>query len=104
MASNGDYIWQVSVDIDPSQEEEWNRWYVEVHVPQVLACPGFHRARRYRSPDESSSPKYIAIYDIDDEKTLQSPELAAIRGWKQFTPFVKNPKAILYKKFVDEKE
>ncbi|MBU4275630.1 MAG: DUF4286 family protein [Proteobacteria bacterium] len=102
MGANGDYIWQVSVDIDPAQEEEWNKWYNGVHVPQVLACPGFHRARRYKSPE--GSPKYIAIYDIDDEKTLQSPELAAIRGWKQFTPFVKGPKAILYKKFVDEKE
>ncbi|MBU4566891.1 MAG: DUF4286 family protein [Desulfarculus sp.] len=103
MGANGDYIWQVSVEyIDPAQEEEWNKWYNGVHVPQVLACPGFHRARRYKSPE--GSPKYIAIYDIDDEKTLQSPELAAIRGWKQFTPFVKGAKAILYKKFVDEKE
>ena len=36
----------VTVEVDPSIEAEWNRWYDTVHLPDALACPGFRRGRR----------------------------------------------------------
>jgi hypothetical protein len=35
----------------PEQEDEFNRWYVEEHFPDVLAVEGFTLARRYALSD-----------------------------------------------------
>src|SRR5262245_45062073 len=37
----------VTAEVDASVEADWNRWYDEVHVPDVLACPGVRGGRRY---------------------------------------------------------
>jgi hypothetical protein len=42
-------------------EDDYNRWYDEVHVPEVLAVPGFVSARRFRSEDGD----YLAIYELE---------------------------------------
>src|SRR5262245_56982660 len=39
----------VTAEVDASVEADWNRWYDEVHVPDVLACPGVRGGRRYLS-------------------------------------------------------
>lgn len=46
------------------REDEYNRWYDEVHVPEVLAVPGFVGARRYRSLD---GDHYLTVYELDAE-------------------------------------
>lgn len=35
----------------PDMADEYNRWYRDVHLPDVLACPGFIRAQRFRITD-----------------------------------------------------
>lgn len=90
------YIMEVRVDIDPAYEEEWNKWYNEVHLPEIVGCPGFLRARRFVAVD--GSPKYIAIYDIDSEKALETTEFSNRRGWDRFKPHVKDPQVCVYMK------
>ena len=99
MGAVSEYILEVRVEVDPEREDDWNRWYNEVHVPAVLACPGIRNAKRYRAV--LGKPKYTALYDIDDEKVLQSPEMKAILGWGEFEPHIKNAQACVYKKFLD---
>jgi len=41
------YILQVSTRALAGREEEFNRWYGEVHVGEVLAVPGFSSCRRF---------------------------------------------------------
>jgi len=62
----------VMMDIDPKREDEFNRWYEEEHVPERLAIPGFHRARRYRAVQ--GTPKYLALYDVLNTDVFSSPE------------------------------
>ncbi len=90
------YIMEVRVDIDPAYEEEWNKWYNEVHLPEIVDCPGFRRARRFVAVD--GSPKYIAIYDIDSKKALETTEFSNRRGWDRFKPHVKDPQVCVYMK------
>lgn len=56
------------------REDEYNRWYDEVHVPDVCAVPGVIGARRYdRQPMTSAeAAPYMAIYDVeaDDPATV----------------------------------
>lgn len=77
-----------TVDIDPEGEVEFNEWYNEIHLPQVLSCPGFIRATRYRA--SYGEPKYVAIYELETPDALASDEMKAARGWGEMFPFVRN--------------
>ena len=44
----------VTAEVDPAVEDEWNRWYDTVHLPDALKCPGVRRGRRYVSSGEIS--------------------------------------------------
>ena len=37
------------------RDEEFNRWYDEIHLPEVLALPEFTRASRMRRPTRTIS-------------------------------------------------
>jgi hypothetical protein len=63
----------------PEQEAEYNRWYVEDHFPDVLACHGFQRARRYSLSAvrpmggvEPSPFKYLAVYEVEADDLAQA--------------------------------
>ena len=61
---------------DPSQEEEFNRWYDETHLPDVLETPGILRATRYENSDPSEGQgKYLALYEIESEDIEQTNAL-----------------------------
>jgi hypothetical protein len=77
-----------SVDIAPGAEEEFNRWYDERHLPEVMACPGFVSAARYECT--LGEPRYIAIYELESEEALQTPEMQRVRGWGDMFPHVRN--------------
>jgi hypothetical protein len=52
----------------PGREGEWNRWYDEVHLDEVLSLSGFHRAYRLSgigqvTPDRAN----VAVYEIEAE-------------------------------------
>ncbi|HVX21679.1 MAG TPA: DUF4286 family protein [Acidimicrobiales bacterium] len=61
----------VTVEVDPADEEELNRWYDEEHLPEKLAEPGFIGARRFKLDD--GSPKYLVIYELSDPEAATSP-------------------------------
>lgn len=62
----------VEVQIDPADDEEFNRWYDEEHVPEKLRSPGFLSARRFRAHDDET--KYLVIYELDSPEAATSPE------------------------------
>lgn len=52
------------------REKEFDRWYSEVHLPEILRLGPFVAARRFRfAPAAASSPRpdlpYLAIYEIE---------------------------------------
>ncbi|MET7402059.1 DUF4286 family protein [Dactylosporangium sp. NPDC005572] len=49
------------------REDEYNEWYTNKHVPDILALPGFVAARRYvlAEPDETAEFRYLAIYEVE---------------------------------------
>jgi hypothetical protein len=47
-------------------DAEFNDWYNLEHIPQVVALPGFERARRYFC--ESADIRYLAWYETADEQ------------------------------------
>jgi hypothetical protein len=47
----------------PDALDDFNRWYDDIHIPEVLRLPGFAGAQRYRTLDGES---YVTMYDADD--------------------------------------
>jgi hypothetical protein len=60
-----------SMDIDPSQEAEFNRWYDREHLLERVAIDGFLEARRYIA--HAGSPKYLCLYSTGTFEVLDSP-------------------------------
>lgn len=49
----------------PDREQEYNTWYDEVHLPELVALDGIVAARRLR-PVNGAGP-YVALYEIEGE-------------------------------------
>ena len=68
----------VVADVEAEQESEWDRWYTESHVPNLLNVPGYVTAGRFRVLDHpaltkfNTGPKYLALYECQSEEILPS--------------------------------
>ena len=61
------------------QEQEFNRWYDTIHVPDILAVEGFSAAQRFKlaGPGPASVTRegepmvaqYLAMYEMDTDDT-----------------------------------
>jgi len=64
-----------SMDIDASDEAEFNRWYDREHLRERVAIEGFLEARRYIA--DQGSPKYLSLYSTETFEVLDSPAYRA---------------------------
>lgn len=58
------------------REDEYNQWYSETHLPDLLKIPGIVTAQRFRlsktqKPADAQPWKYLAIYDCDADDPQQ---------------------------------
>jgi len=60
-----------SMDVDPSDEPDFNRWYDREHLEERVAIDGFLEARRYVA--HQGSPKYLSLYSTESFDVLDSP-------------------------------
>lgn len=80
------YTFVVLTNPVPGQEEEYNRWYDEQHIPDVLTIPGIIEAKRFqKTPDQSamgnSLSPFLALYTIEtDDLAATLAELQARAG------------------------
>jgi hypothetical protein len=54
---------------DPSREGEFNKWWDEIHLPDVLSAPGVIQGARYMNtdPEGNKRPKYLAVYEFETD-------------------------------------
>ena len=64
-------LFVVRASIPKVREAEFNRWYNEEHCPQVLQYRGAVSARRYRALLGEDKYQYMAVYEFQDEATLE---------------------------------
>ena len=58
----------------PGKEDEYNAWYEEHHLKDVINCPGFVSARRFRLATTqfqfntvTPAYRYLALYEIETD-------------------------------------
>jgi hypothetical protein len=64
-----------SMDIEPTDEADFNRWYDREHLRERVAIEGFLEARRYVA--QQGSPKYLCLYSTATFDVLDSPAYRA---------------------------
>jgi hypothetical protein len=64
------------------QDEEYNRWYTETHLPEVVETDGFVAAQRFRlsplEPPQEEPYGYLAIYEVEGD--VEAARAALDRG------------------------
>jgi hypothetical protein len=80
------YTFVVLTNPTAGKEEEFNRWYNEQHIPDVLQAKGFVAAQRFRLADTQTNPngdksyRYLALYEIEtDDLAASLKDLDALR-------------------------
>lgn len=81
-STEGDWIYLVKTEpSDPVREAEFNAWYDDIDIPDVLAVPDFRRARRAVGLNaplvsdvrlKADDGKYAAFYDIETDEIDKS--------------------------------
>jgi hypothetical protein len=83
------YIYVVQADYtDPLSEADWNEWYSEVHIPDLLSVPGWLSSQRYRAI--SGVPKYLTVHEIESPRIFGSPAHQKVAGWGQWEDRIAN--------------
>lgn len=54
--------------------EQYEKWYFEDHIPDVLDTSGIKRAMFYTNTDPQADRPYLALYPLKDLPFLQSDE------------------------------
>lgn len=67
------YTFVVLTNATAGKDAEFNRWYNEQHIPDVLNVPGFVCAQRFQLSDTqmpgntNKGHKYLALYEIETD-------------------------------------
>ena len=93
-----DYLLSVVLaDSRPEREAEFNEWYSNSHVPNLLKVPGYISGMRFRLVDEPAlehlrmGPRYLALYEIQsldsvpriaDPATMSPEALAEFQNYQ----------------------
>lgn len=72
----------VASQCHPDDEEKFNQWYNEIHIPLLLKLKGLTEVTRYKIVNDTGEyPRYLTIYKYGSQKTYEtaitSPEFAA---------------------------
>jgi hypothetical protein len=69
----------------PEQDEAFNEWYDNAHLPEVVEVPGIVSARRFKIASAQmtedatlgSDDEYLAIYELDGDFETVASEIPA---------------------------
>jgi len=86
------YTFVVLTNPVAGKEDEYNRWYNENHIPDVLNVPGFVSGHRFCLADHQmgfgpAKHKYLALYEIEtDDLAGTIKELRGRNGTADIVP------------------
>jgi len=80
MMSNQAVIWMVGINCKAEDEEKFNAWYDDVHVPMLLKGDFVKKVTRFKLADETyhvgaatqPCPTYLTIYEFDNQAKFEA--------------------------------
>jgi hypothetical protein len=80
----------VTVEVEPRDDVEYDKWYREEHLDALHKIPVYRRSQRYKlgplvpNVTRGEPPRYLAIHEVDDvKKFFAGPEFDA--AWSSWT-------------------
>ena len=65
------HVYVILTNSVDGKDDEYNDWYTNQHLDDVLRCVGFTSAQRFRldetTPAQTSAHRYLAIYEIETD-------------------------------------
>ena len=72
----GSTILLVMMEVDEADDQVFNKWYNEEHLPERMSIPGYISARRFRLDPEDDRAnnvlRYLCIWEMEDDSPLRS--------------------------------
>lgn len=66
------YIYNVTINIETSIEQEWLHWMQNTHIPEMLATGKFFEAKMCQvMVEEEAGVTYSVQYTTEDKETLE---------------------------------
>ena len=69
-------LFMVKSNAADDREDEYNTWYNEIHLPEVLKIGGFQVAQRFALNEHQVQKRqthgYLAVYEIDTDNVAQT--------------------------------
>lgn len=80
------YLLEISSRAVPGREADYDRWYEDTHVGEVLALPGFVACERFErlAADGQGIVEHVALYEVEtaDPHALLQSLFAAAPGMR----------------------
>lgn len=75
----GNVLVAVSQDLYPGKAEEYQKWYLEEHIPMLSKIPGWLRTRLYvtAAVENKEQLEYVALHEYAPKNGLDGPEYQA---------------------------
>lgn len=84
----------------PGQDAEYNEWYSNIHVPEVLQIPGIVAAQRWKVSEDAgieTEHRYLAIYELDERPPTEAiAALTAAAPTMNMSPALGGAQMVLY--------
>jgi hypothetical protein len=71
---------------DPAKIDEYNDWYDNMHMPDMLNTPGLVKASRWMSADNKDNEvrRYLAMYELETDDVEEFNKLMREQGMWTF--------------------
>ena len=66
----GKGLLMVWADVPAEKEDDFNNWYNQEHIPELVGLPGVLNAARYEAI--RGGPKHLACYELEDSTVVES--------------------------------
>jgi hypothetical protein len=75
------HVMVVYSDAAAGREDDYNNWYDNEHLADVLSIPGVVGARRFALSGSGGPAKYLALYELDcDDPSAVQASIAEMAG------------------------
>lgn len=84
--------WMLAVSgaIDQSVDRgKFDDWYDNIHLPEILSCPGFKWGVRYEAPPTAPGDHaFLTLYGLEGPEAVETEDFSRQRGWGPFAGHV----------------
>jgi hypothetical protein len=95
----------LTVEMEPVDEKDWDRWYREEHLNMLNTLPGYRRSQRYKIGNpvpvltRGEPTKFFAIHELDHFDGMSGPEAHATNNTEWTKKHVAEAKVMIVRGF-----